>query len=79
MKYNTVGRFVRLFVQASPLLCRDLETRLRVDDNFVRTMTVKHPQVAPVVIEKKARHLKVSRHDSQRARDRHTLAVGPHG
>jgi ribosomal protein S6 len=67
MKYNTVGRFVRLFIQASPLLCRDVETRLRVDDNIVRTMTIKHQQVAPVVIEKRARHRKVSADETRAA------------
>lgn len=51
--------YVRLFVQASPLLCRDLESRLRIDENFVRSLTIKHDQIAPVVVEKRNRHNKV--------------------
>lgn len=45
--------YVRLFIQASPVLCQDIETRLRVDDHVVKTMTIKHKQAAPVVVEKR--------------------------
>lgn len=48
-----LARYVRLFIQASPVLCQDIETRLRVDDNIVKTMTIKHKQAAPVVVEKR--------------------------
>lgn len=49
--------YVRLYVQASPVLCRDVEARLRVDDNIVRTLTIKHDQVAPVAVRRRAHDL----------------------
>jgi ribosomal protein S6 len=59
MKYNEEGRFMRLFIQASPVLCRDIEQRLRIDDQIVKTMTIKHKQPAPVVVPKRVHNLKV--------------------
>jgi len=58
MKYNTMGRYVRLYIQASPVLCRDIETRLKVDDHVVRFLTIKHKQAAPVVVEKRVHNIK---------------------
>jgi len=59
MKYNEEGRFMRLFIQASPVLCADIEQRLRIDDTIVKTMTIKHKQPAPVVLPKRVHNLKI--------------------
>jgi hypothetical protein len=53
--------FMRLYIQASPVLCADVEQRLRVDDAVVKTLTIKHKIAAPVVVEKRVHNMKVTR------------------
>lgn len=52
---------MRLYIQASPVLCADVEQRLRVDDAVVKTLTIKHKIAAPVVVEKRVHNMKVTR------------------
>lgn len=45
-KYNEVGRYIRLRVQANPSALKEFEHRLKVDEQVVRFMTFKH-ELAP--------------------------------
>lgn len=54
MKWNTIGRYMRFFLQVSPNTLKEVEHRLKVDEEVVRHMTLKR-EMAPARPPKKLR------------------------
>lgn len=46
-KKNTIGRYLKVSIQANPLALRDFERRIRADEEIVRFLTLKNKSFAP--------------------------------